>query len=444
MAGAPHIQDHLNLESVPDLYHRASNIDVGPLIDLLPPLLHRHFLGLELWQYAGFLSFLMVAVLWGRLGGKVLEWVSHRILNTRQYSWGDKLGVTLHHQLQLLMGGWLFHATLPLLKFPTLAHNAMDTASHTFMALAVVWTMYGGTNVVTVYLRGKAARTETRLDDQLVPLVDRLMKIAVALIGLLIVLQSLDVNIGSLLAGLGIGGVAFALAAQSTLANLLGSITIFLDRPFQIGDWIRSGEIDGVVELVGFRSTRIRTWENSVITVPNAKLVDSVVNNLGVRPWRRSRNILAVTYSTTPAQLEALVEGLRAILQAHPRVRKDLYDVHFFKFGDHSLDILFQFHIDANTLTSEWQTQHEVFLEVLRLATALKVDFAFPTQTLHIANMGGVSGEAREVAPSPQDLSSRIMAFGPGGELSRIQNYELTHGFHPRVMGDKGTDGDKN
>ena len=132
----------------------------------------------------------------------------------------------------------------------------------------------------TSWLEQKAQQTETKLDDQLVPLARRALKIFIVSIGTVFVLQNLNYDVASLIAGLGIGGLAFALAAKDTIANLFGSATIFASRPFQIGDWVViGGSTEGVVESVGFRSTRVRTFYNSLIGIPNAKVADAVVDN---------------------------------------------------------------------------------------------------------------------------------------------------------------------
>ena len=143
-----------------------------------------------------------------------------------------------------------------------------------------------------------------------------------------------------LVSGLGIGGLAVALAAKDTLANFFGSITIFVDRPFRMGDWIRTSAAEGTVEEVGFRSTRIRTFYNSVVSVPNSSLANSEIDNLGMREYRRLKTILNLTYDTSPEQMEAFVEGIKAIVKANSNFRQDYYEIHFHAFGAHSLDVL--------------------------------------------------------------------------------------------------------
>ncbi len=202
-------------------------------------------------------------------------------------------------------------------------------------------------------------------------------------------MQNLDVNITALLAGLSIGGLALALAAQDTLKNFFGSLMIFIDKPFSVGHWITSGEIDGTVEEVGFRSTRIRTFRNSLHYVPNGRLADSSIDNHGLREFRRFFMHIAVTYDTPPDLMEVFVLGLRKIVEKHPRTRKDFYIVEFNEMGDFSLRIMFYIFFAVPTWDQELKARHEVLIEILRLAEKLGVRFAFPTSTLHMENFPG-------------------------------------------------------
>jgi MscS family membrane protein len=306
-----------------------------------------------------------------------------------------------------------------------------------------VWLFYRMTEVLGEWLARKAAKTETKLDDQLVPLVQRTLKAFVVVIGSIFVLQNLDVDVASLVAGLGLGGLAFALAAKDTVANFFGAITIFIDRPFQIGDWVVIDKLEGTVEDVGFRTTRIRTFYNSLVTVPNAKLTGTPVDNLGMRRYRRIKTTLNLTYGTAPDQIQAFVEGIRAIIAAHPDTRKDYYEVHFVGYGPHSLDIMVYFFVQVPSWSDELKAKHEIFLSILKLAQDLKVEFAFPTQTLHVDSFPGKkTGAVKE--PGREELTATVEAYGPGGEASAPRGIPLTHGYYAGMIrrGDSEEEGD--
>jgi MscS family membrane protein len=265
-----------------------------------------------------------------------------------------------------------------------------------------------------------------------VPLLRTAVRLFVTFVGLLFVLQNLDINVSSLIAGLGLGGLAIALAAQDTIRNLLGGVTIFADKPFEVGDWVVVDGVEGTVEAVGFRSTRVRTFYNSLISVPNGNLMDSGIDNMGKRRWRRYKTTLGVAYHTKPDQLQAFVEGIRAIIQANPGMRQDYYIVEFHGFGPTSLDILLYCFIDAEDWNQELRTRHVLNLDIMRLAESLQVEFAFPTQTLHIAKMPGQPQQLPEI-PERTQLREVIDSFGPGGNNGQRIDQPITDG-HESVL----------
>ena len=245
---------------------------------------------------------------------------------------------------------------------------------------------------------------------------------------MLFILGNLGINITSLIAGLGLGGLAVALAAQDTFRNLLGGVTIFADRPFQVGDWVVVGNIEGTVEYVGFRSARVRTFYNSVVTVPNARMVDTYVDNMGLRQWRRYKATLGVAYHTTPDQMPAFTEGIRALIRANPSMRKDYYIVEFLDFGATSLEILVYCFITAPDWNAELRTRHVVNLDIMRLAEELGVEFAFPTQTLHVASLPGQPAEVPTAAARDQ-LGEVVERFSPTGSSGQRTDQPITAGY---------------
>ncbi len=263
------------------------------------------------------------------------------------------------------------------------------TATKFMTAFGIVWCAYRAVDVVSAFIEYNAEQTETKLDDQLAPFVRKTLKVIVTVFGVIFIASNIDIDITSLLAGLGIGGLAVALAAQDTLANLFGSITVLIDRPFQVGDWVVIGDIEGTVEELGFRSTRIRTFYNSVVTVPNSVLTKASVDNLGVRKFRRIKTMLSLTYSTPPEKIEAFCEGVRELIRTQPYTRKDYYHCYLNQFSGSSLDVLLYCFI----ITPEWSTElrerHRLFMGIIRLASDLGISFAFPTQTIHMTEEPG-------------------------------------------------------
>ena len=187
-------------------------------------------------------------------------------------------------------------------------------------------------------------------------------------------------------------------------------------------------KVEGTVEHVGFRSSRVRTFYNSLVTVPNARIVDSDVDNMGQRRWRRYRTTLGVAYHTSPDQLQAFVEGVRALIRANPRMRKDYYIVEFHGFGSSSLDILLYCFIDAEDWGDELRTRHVLNLDIMRVAEELGVEFAFPTQTVHVAGFPGQPG-SEPSRPSREQLGEIIERFSPEGTAGQRSDAPITGGY---------------
>lgn len=240
----------------------------------------------------------------------------------------------------------------------------------------------------------RAAETDTRLDDQLVPILRGSTKTFLIIIGVVLFLQNMGYSVSSLLAGLGLGGMAIALASKDVLANLFGSVVIFVDKPFQVGDWIEMGDVEGTVEEVNIRVTRIRTFANSLITVPNSSFTTTSINNWSRMRKRRIMMTIGVTYDTPAEKLEAAVQSIRDIITEDDNILNDFFLVTFNEFGPSSLNIL----VYCFTATTVWgdylQAKQDFMLKVMREFEKLDVDFAFPTQTLHIASMPQEGGGA--------------------------------------------------
>ena len=263
-----------------------------------------------------------------------------------------------------------------------------QTAFSILISVGVAWLMLRLVNVLTHLLHGWAQKTDTALDDQLVPLVNRAAKIVVGLLGALMILQNMGYSISGLIAGLGVGGLAVALAAQKTLADLFGSVMLLTDRPFLTGDWIKSPDagIEGVVERIGFRSTRIRTFEKTLISVPNSRLADFIIDNIAQRPMRRVWITVGITYGTTAAEMREAVKGIEEILKGQAEVNQEFFLVYFTDFNTSSLDIMVYYFTETVVWTDYLRIREEVNLKIMSLLEEMQLSVAFPTRTVHIAN----------------------------------------------------------
>jgi MscS family membrane protein len=266
-------------------------------------------------------------------------------------------------------------------------HTVAQQASDLGAAVALVWFIFKLVSIVDFQLKKWAASTDNAIDDVLAPLAGRTLRVFIVIIGGILIVQNLTgVKIGPLLASLGIGGIAVALAAKDSIANLFGTLTILFDKPFQIGERIMIDKFDGVVEDVGFRSTRIRTLTGHLVTIPNEKVVSSGVENVGKRPHIRWLTNITITYDTPPDKVEKAVSIIKEILDDHEGMHPDFPPrVYFNGFNDWSLNItVFAWYHPANYWDmQEWLQR--TCLEILRRFKDEGIDFAFPSRTLYLA-----------------------------------------------------------
>ena len=233
----------------------------------------------------------------------------------------------------------------------------------------------------------KETNQKSNLYTHFLPFINRFLKIVVLCFGGLLVLQSLGVNVVSLMAGLGLGGVALALAAKDSASNILAYVNIMLDKPFFIGDWICFNDTEGTVIEVGLRSSKLKTFYDSIITVPNSVLTAANIDNMGKRKARRTRVYLGVQYDTHPEKIEMFIVGIKKALMDNPSVKKDYFQVYFTEFGASELKIIMNFFLLVNSWEHELQQKQSIFMSILKLAKELEVNFAFPTQTIHVDSM---------------------------------------------------------
>lgn len=344
-------------------------------------------LGLEHWQWIGVFLVIFVGVILDRIARTILRTVWHRIESKQD---GNADTDTLNKAVRpfgLLVTAGVWYLALSIGLLPPTPTIVLLVAVKVIWIAAIVWGGFKVTDLLGEWLSIQAGKTETKFDDLLVPMVKRTAKIFIAAIGLVYLASAFSIEILPLLTGLGIGGLAVAFAAKDTIENFFGSVAVILDRPFEIGDWIYVNEVEGTVEDLGFRSTRIRTFYNSLVTVPNATLVRAKVDNYGRRKYRRFKTMINVTYDTHPDKIEAFCSGIREIIKLHPYTRKDYYHVWLNNFGPHSLDILVYMFFECPDWSIELREKHRFMLDVVRLADRMGVEFAFPTQTLHVSQL---------------------------------------------------------
>ena len=274
-----------------------------------------------------------------------------------------------------------------ILRVSGVVYQFMTISLWTVFYIALTWAVWvAGSAIAESVIVHERLRVSS-VDSQLIRLVLRLITIVLAVAILVTGADHIGLPAYSVLAGLGVGGLAVALAAQQTLANLLGSIIIMVEKPFSIGHLIKVQNLEGVVEDIGFRSTRLRTNYDSLVTIPSSQLVGSTIDNMELRHYRQMKTFLNLSYDTPIEKIEGFVEGVRHIILSHPDTRKDNIQVVFNELGAHSLDILVNFFFKLPSRIDELNQRERILFDILRLAESMQVEFAFPTQTLHIESL---------------------------------------------------------
>jgi len=252
----------------------------------------------------------------------------------------------------------------------------------------VAYALYKLVDVIEYYLNRLVGNTETKLDDMLVPAVRKALRVTIAIVAILLISETiLGANVKSLLLSAGVGGIAIALAAKDTIANFFGSITIFTDRPFQMGEMVKIGEHIGPIEEVGFRSTRMRTTKGHLVTIPNSVIANSMVENIGRRPFIRRTSNITITYDSGHAKAKKAVEIIKEVLAGVPQLSGDPDRpprVYFSDFTDWALSIYMSYWVKPPDYWLYYEVNERVNLEIMKRFEAEGIEFAFPSQTLYV------------------------------------------------------------
>lgn len=261
--------------------------------------------------------------------------------------------------------------------------------SHILRSGFIVVIFWAILNILTT-LSQNLHKVTNRFGDKISPdvanFIVKSIRFFILIIGFIALLQEWGYNVSGFLASMGLVGMAFALAAKDTAANLFGSLVIFTDKPFKVGDWIMTPDVEGTIETVGIRSTKIRTFAQALVTVPNATLANSAILNWSRMGKRRIKMNIGVTYDTPVEKLEKIVSEIKAMLENHPEIHKETIYVYFSEFGASSLNI-FCYYFTTTTNWGEYMKVREnTYFQIMKIIEQNGAEFAFPTQTLHLKN----------------------------------------------------------
>jgi len=268
---------------------------------------------------------------------------------------------------------------------------------HSMYAFSIFWALYRITNIFADFVREFEGKIANGFSTDLALFFIKAVKLVIIVMGFVIMVQEWGYDFTGFLASLGLGGLAFALAAKDTAANLFGSLVIFSDKPFDVGDWIQTPNVEGTVENIGIRSTRVRTFAKALVAVPNATLANSAITNWSRMTMRRIKMTVGLTYDTNSTQMQNILTQVRQMLKDDPDINDKTILVNFTDFQDSALGVFCYFF----TNTTNWQeyliVRERMNLNIMKIVEDNKAAFAFPSQSVYIESMPDSITQGTEV-----------------------------------------------
>jgi MscS family membrane protein len=371
---------------IEEMYREAFPLWAENMMEKLPQTFQTKFFGIAGWQYLGFLVLILLLVLVNYILSYFIDLIILRFVyqNQKLETTHSKLVYKIATFISVVIMIYLFKYFVTKLLLPVHISKVMLILTDIVHTLVILFLLFYVISLVKIYLLKYTAQTENKLDDQLAPVFIKGLKIIIGFIAFMHILALLGVNITALIAGASIGGLALALAAQDTFKNMFGSIMVFLDKPFEIGDFIITSDIEGTVDNVGLRSTRIRKIDTSVISVPNGNLANTTITNLGKRLNRILEMNIGVLYSTSADKLGHFIQLLRGIPARHNEVSPENQLVYLRNLADSAIVIYFRVYIVAATFDEELAVRERIIFNIIGCAEEAGVSFAFPSTSVYL------------------------------------------------------------
>lgn len=357
--------------------------------DYLPPVFFNvQFAGVQLWQWIGLLFALVLAFIFGRVAAFFSRKVLIKAAAFTTWDWDDKIVEATKGPMTTLYAALGFVVSLGFLALADAPEKVVLSVVKLITIIAVGWFITRALDVAGEVMLEMFSARQDEVGMAMVPVARKIVKPIVYLLVLIVALQNIGINVAGLLAGLGIGGLALAMASKSTLENMLGGITIAFDRPFKVGDFVKVGDILGAVEEVGLRSTRVRTLDRTIVTVPNGQMADSKVENFAKRDRIRLVFNIGVQYDSSLDQVRYIVDEIKRTILQQPKIVHDGFRVRFIGFGDSALQIEIYVYIDTVDYNEFTAIREELFLIIGGIVEAAGAQFAFPSRTIYTATNG--------------------------------------------------------
>lgn len=371
---------------------------LGPQIrEAYQQLNQQSFLGLNMFGLVAAAFFLLLAFGISRIARLVMDRYLKPFVEHTTSKYDNYVLAALRKQIGTFVMIWGLFLAFTFIDLPGRTNAIIWSLLTTWLIVNVGMILYRGVEITLSWL-GQLRREDSTstLDSQFIPMIRDTAKVVIIMLVVLTCVQSWGGDITAVLTGVGIGGLALAFAAQDTVANIFGSFMIFMDRPFKRGDWIVMAGVEGDVEEIGIRSTRIRCFDKTLVSVPNKIVTNENIQNFSARQQRRINMDIGITYDSSPDQVRAAVDGIRKIISRHPGIDQSSHIVRFSDFGASSLNIL----VYCFTNTAVWSDylviREDLNLRIMDLFDELDVDFAFPSQSLYLHDLSdSLTPEAR-------------------------------------------------
>ena len=352
-------------------------------------ILLTNFLGNSIKDYIYFFGIILIGLIFKKLISKYLSNILYKVVGKKDNNVGiDKFDELLTKPIGFFIVLCFIYFGASYVSYPSFIDENFQSIFSKIFSLFLIYAIYKifvkVIDYIGLILKQRAAETENKMDDQLIPFAIEIGRILVVIFALFFILGNVfDINITALATGLGIGGIAIAMASKESLENLLGSFTIFFDRPFTVGDVVKVGTVTGLVEKVGFRSTRIKTFDKSVVTVPNKKMIDAELDNLGLRPVRRVKFYIGLTYDTSTEQIKNIVSDIQEMINSHEKTNEE-GKVRFQEFGASSLDIMVLYYVNSPKWEDLIDVKEDVNYKIMDIVKKHNSDFAFPSTSVYL------------------------------------------------------------
>lgn len=389
------------LADIPDVYKEINAVEMERAV---PDFLLKRYFGVALFGWSYFLLFLPLLYL-------LLSVVNHVLGAGLGYSlrhWAHRPQMRnptiLPHPVRLLVLSGTIYFTLTKVSVSLLARQAASTIGFLILIVALVWAMFLVNARCELHLKRRMESHGRLSSTAIIRPARRVMDLIAIIVGLMFLLHSLGVNPSAALAGLGVGGIAVALAAQKTLENVIGGVSLIMDGAVRVGEFFKVGDVLGTIEVIGLRSIRVRTLDRTIITIPNGQVATMTLENFSARDRFWLRQLIGLGYQTASSRLDTVLIETRALLERDPRVLPATARVRLIRFAESSLELEVSAYVSARDWNHFLEIQEELLMRIREVIGSTGAEIGYPARTVYLKNESGVEGVSFQTLEHGMDL----------------------------------------